>query len=93
MVPESLAAQQIVCVCVCVCVCVRVYAWTIYRVFIELVTILFLFYVLFIFLPGSILDLTFLTRVPTCIAGCIGRERLHHRIARKVPTQQISLKT
>ena len=45
--------------------------WTIFKVFIEFVTILHLFYVLVLWLQGM-WDLSSLTRDQTCIP-CIGR--------------------
>ena len=45
--------------------------WTIFKVFIEFVTILFLFYV-FVFWPQGMWDLSSLTRDRTCTPG-IGR--------------------
>ena len=57
--------------------------WTIFRVFIEFVTILLLFYVL-VFWPRSMWVLSSPTRDRTSIP-CIGRQSLNHWTARKVP--------
>ena len=48
--------------------------WTIFKVFIEFVTILLLFYVLF-FWPGGMWDLSSLTRDQT-LTPCIERQSL-----------------
>ena len=57
--------------------------WTIFKVFIELVTILLLFYVL-VFWPRGMWDLTSPTRDRT-LTPCIGRLSLNHWTAREVP--------
>ena len=57
--------------------------WTIFNVFIEFVTVLFLFYALF-FSPRGMWDLSFLTRDQTC-TPCIRRQPLNHWTAREVP--------
>ena len=57
--------------------------WTIFKVFIEFVTISLLFYVLG-FWPWGMWDLSSLARDWTCIP-CIGRWSLNHWTARKVP--------
>ena len=55
--------------------------WTIFKVFTEVVTTSFLFYVL-VFLPGSMCDFSSLTRNGTHML-CVGR--LNHWTARKFP--------
>ena len=57
--------------------------WTIFKVFIEFVTILLLFYVL-VFWPRGMWDLSSPTRDRTH-TPCIGRRCLNHWIAREVP--------
>ena len=57
--------------------------WTIFKVFIEFVTVLLLFYVLF-FCMQNIWDLSFPTRDQTRTA-CIGRPSLNLWAAREVP--------
>ena len=57
--------------------------WTIFRVFIEFVTILLLFHVLVFWLRGM-WDLSSPTRDRTC-TPCIGRRSLNHWTAREVP--------
>ena len=57
--------------------------WTIFKVFIEFVTILLLFYVLG-FWPWGMWDLSSQTRDWTC-TPCIGRRSLNHWTARQVP--------
>ena len=57
--------------------------WTIFKVFMEFVTVLFLFYVLVIW-PWGIWDLSFLTRGQT-LTPCIGRWSLNHWTAGKPP--------
>ena len=57
--------------------------WTIFKVFIEFVTILFLFYALVFWLWGM-WDLTSPTRNWTC-TPCIGRWSPNHWTAREVP--------
>ena len=54
------------------------------KVFIEFVTILFLFYVLVFWLWGT-WDLSFLTRNWT-FTLCVGRQSLNHWMAREVPS-------
>ena len=56
--------------------------WTIFKVFIEFVTILLLFYVLVFWLRGT-WDLSSLTRDQTH-TRCIGRRSLNHWSAREV---------
>ena len=56
--------------------------WTIFKVFIEFVTILLLFYIL-VFWPGGIWDLSSPTRDRTH-TPCIGKRSLNHWIARDV---------
>ena len=75
--------KMYLCVCVCVCVCVYVCVWTIFKVFIEFVTILLLFYVL-VFWPQGMWDLSSLTRNWTR-TPFIGRRSLNHWSAREVP--------
>ena len=58
--------------------------WTILKVFIEFVTVLFLFYVLVFFWPRGLWDLSSLTRDRTR-TPCIGKWSLNHRTAREVP--------
>ena len=58
--------------------------WTIFKVFIEFVTILLLFYVLF-FWPQGVWDLSPPTRDRTH-TPCIGRRSLNHWTAREVPS-------
>ena len=65
--------------------------WTIFKVFIEFVTILLLFYVL-VFWPQGMWDLSSLTRDRT-LTPCIGRQHLNQWTAREVPEQYILLKT
>ena len=57
--------------------------WTIFKVFIEFVTILLLFYVL-VFWPRAMWDLSSPTRDQTR-TPCIGRRSLKHWTAREVP--------
>ena len=57
--------------------------WTIFKVFIESVTILLLFYVLF-FWPRDMWDPSSPTRDWTC-TPCIGKRSLNHWTAREVP--------
>ena len=56
--------------------------WTIFKVFIEFVTILLPFHVL-VFWPGSFLDLSSLTWDQTC-TPCFGRRGLNHWTAKDV---------
>ena len=56
--------------------------WTILKVFIEFVTILFLFYAL-VFWPQGMWNLSSLTRDSTCTL-CTGRRRLKHWTTREV---------
>ena len=58
--------------------------WTIFKVFIEFVTIVFLFYVL-VFWPQGMWDLSSPTRDGTH-TPYIGRQGLNHWTAREVPT-------
>ena len=44
--PQWIFKNLTMCVCVCVCVCVCCKVWTIYKVYIEFVTILLRFYIL-----------------------------------------------
>ena len=60
--------------------------WTIFKVFIEFVTILLLFYV-FGFWPQGTWDLISLIRDRTP-APCIGRQSLNHWTTREVPTHR-----
>ena len=62
--------------------------WTIFKVFIEFVTILLLFYVL-VFWPRAMWDLSSRTRDRNC-TPCIGRRSLKHWTAREVPWINIS---
>ena len=64
--------------------------WTIFKVFIEFVTILLQFYVL-VFWPWSMWDLSSLTRDWTC-TPCIGRRSLNPCTAREVPRLRVILK-
>ena len=57
--------------------------WTVFKVFIEFVTTVLLFYVLS-FLPRGMWDLSSLTRGCTC-THCVGRLSLNHWTAREVP--------
>ena len=57
--------------------------WTIFKGFIELVTILLLFYVLF-FWPQGMWDLSSQTRGQTH-TPCIGKQSRNHWTAREVP--------
>ena len=57
--------------------------WTTFKVFIEFVTILLLFYVL-VFCPRGMWDLSSPARDRTC-TPCIGRECLNHWTAREGP--------
>ena len=57
--------------------------WTIFKVFIEFVTILLLFYVL-VFWPQGMWDLSSPTRDRTR-THCVGRRSLNHWTAREVP--------
>ena len=63
------------------------FMWAIFKIFIEFVTILVLFYVLVPWLQGKG-DLTSLTRDPTH-TPCIGRQSLKHWTAREVPASVI----
>ena len=56
--------------------------WTIFKVFIETVTILLLFYVL-VFWPRGMWDLCSPVRDGT-FTPCVGRQSFNHRIAREV---------
>ena len=56
--------------------------WTVFKVFVEFVTILLLFYVLVLW-PQGMLDLSSLTRDPQCTT-CIGRQNLNHWTTREV---------
>ena len=58
--------------------------WTIFKVFIEFVTILLLFYVL-VFWPRGMWDRSSPTRHRTC-TPCIGRQSLNHWTPRDVPS-------
>ena len=58
---------------------------TIFKVFFEFVTILFLFYAL-VFWPCGMWDLSSLTRDLTC-TPCIGRRSLNHWTVREVPSE------
>ena len=53
-----------------------------FKIFIEFVTILLLFYVL-VFWPQGMLDLSSLTRDPQCTT-CLGRQNLNHWTTREV---------
>ena len=64
--------------------------WTVFKVFIEFVTIVLLFYVL-VFWPRGMWDLSSLTRDWTC-TPCIGRRSLNHWTAREVTRVSISFK-
>ena len=57
--------------------------WTTFKVIIEFVKILLLFYVL-VFWPQGMWDLSSPTRDQTCVP-CIGRQILNHWTAREVP--------
>ena len=57
--------------------------WTVFKVFIEFLTILLLFYILLFWLGGT-WDLSSLTRDRTC-ALCIGRQSLNYWATREVP--------
>ena len=57
--------------------------WTIFKVFIEFVTVLLLFYVL-VFSPQGMWDLSSPTKDRTC-TPCIRRQSLNHWTAREVP--------
>ena len=57
--------------------------WTIFKLFIEFVTVLLLFYVLVFWLQGM-WDLSSLTRDQTH-TPCIGRRSLNHWTIREVP--------
>ena len=59
--------------------------WTIFKVFIEFVTILLLFYVL-VYWPRGVWHLSSLTRDWTC-TPCIGRQSFNHWTTREAPTQ------
>ena len=61
--------------------------WTIFKVFIEFVTILLLFYVL-VFWPRGMWDLSSPTRNQT-LTPCIERRSLNHWTAREVPSFEI----
>ena len=61
--------------------------WTIFKVFIEFVTILLLFYVL-VFWSRGMWDLSSPTRDRTR-TPCIGRQSLNHWTAREVPTSSV----
>ena len=63
--------------------------WTLFRVFIEFVTILLLFYVL-VFWPRGMWDLSSPTRDRTR-TPCIGRQSLNHWTAREVPIALVLL--
>ena len=63
--------------------------WTIFKVFIEFVTILLLFYVL-VFWPPGMWDFTSPTRNQTHTL-CIGRQSLKHWATREVCIQLCSL--
>ena len=61
--------------------------WTIFQVFIEFITILFLFYILLILASRNV------EKIPTkdwTPASCTGRQSLNHRTAREVPVSCIS---
>ena len=62
--------------------------WTVFKVFIEFVTILLLFYVLDFWLQGM-WDLSSLARDRTR-SPCIGRQSLNHWTTREVPHFAIS---
>ena len=59
--------------------------WTIFKVFIEFVTILLLFYVL-VYWPRGMWHLSSLFRDQTC-TPCIGRQSFNHWTTREAPTQ------
>ena len=58
--------------------------WTIFKVFIDFVTILLLFFYVLVFWPQGMWDLSSLTRDRTR-TPCFGRRSLNHRTAREVP--------
>ena len=60
--------------------------WTIFKIFTELITILLLFYVLFVFWPQVMWDLSSLTRDGTLIP-CIGRQSPKYWTTREVLIQ------
>ena len=57
--------------------------WTVFKVFVEFVTILLLFCVL-VFWPQGMWDLSSPTRERTC-TPCTGRQSLNHWTTGKVP--------
>ena len=63
--------------------------WTVFKVFIEFVTLLLLFYVL-VFWLRDMWDLSSPTRGRTR-TPCIGRQRLNHWTAREVPPHGLFL--
>ena len=65
--------------------------WTIFKVFIEFVTILLLFYVLFFFWFRGMWDLSSPTRDQTQ-TPCIGRRSLNYWTTRKAPGITLSIK-
>ena len=58
--------------------------WTIFKVFIEFVTILLLFFYILVFWLQGMWDLSSLMRDQTR-TPCIGRQSLNHWITREVP--------
>ena len=63
------------------------FMWTIFKVFIEFVIVMLLFYVL-IFWQQGVQDLSSLTRNQTS-TPCIGRRRLNHWTSKEVPSSFI----
>ena len=66
-----------------ICVIFRFLMQTIFKVFIEFVTILLLFYVL-VSWPQGTWDFSFLIRNKTSVS-CLGRQNLNHWTSREVP--------
>ena len=69
-------------VLVSLCVCVLV--WTIFKVFLEFVTILLLFFMFWVFGHKACGDLSSPTRVQTCVT-CVRRQSLNRWTTREVP--------
>ena len=75
-------------VLVSLCVWFFFLVWTIFKVFLEFVTIFLLFFMFWVFGHKACQDLSSPTRVQTCVA-CIGRQSLNQWTTREVPKHMI----
>ena len=64
--------------------------WTIFKVFVEFVPILLLFYVLILGGLQGMWDLSSLTRDQTC-TPCLGRQSLNHWTTRELPKPPLTM--